>query len=341
MTAVFAMGVMPQSTARAGGLKDLLDDVPYGVWSVVGDVVVSLITKDARDEVSKASSGRDYSTALANFQRDDASTRQIVLNQQGEGFFRDRYGLPKATMIAIHNGLCGRKSADAEFAINEGSTSPAGGKAMTVAEVEANLPSEHILLQSHLRGAGDKEGWQPALLTDEPSKFDGCIVVIDHLPAKIEVVGDVNSSKVNVAWYKAKKYVQNPDGSYQMNPDGSYFLAAKSQKELDQEVVQKGQYFYFLPLGYDIPVEASRLSLAVSIWDKNPDAEEPDEVANFLLTKQRSPLKAEAARVSSVIPSIRRDGGTAVAMSSSLVEALCVGGHHRVDDVKLAMLPAS
>ena len=296
---------------------------------------------EARD---RASAGQLKENALSYFLARDAVVRRQDLLTQENVFFLSTYGRTKEVVVAMHNGLCGRKAADAEFVVDEGASS-AGGKVMTVAEIKANLPSEHILLQSHLRGAGEKEGWQPALLSDDPSKFDGCIVIVDHLPAKIEVVGDVDSRPVNVAWYKDKKYVKSPDGDYQMNPDGTYKLEAKSKEELDQEVVQKGQYYYFLPLGYDIPVEASRLSLAVSIWDKEPQEKEqkPDEEAKFLLLKPdpTTPVRAGGTRVS-VVPPIRRGvSGTAVAMSSSLMEALCGGGHDRVDDLKLAMLPAS
>lgn len=298
---------------------------------------------EARD---RASAGQLKENALSYFLARDAVVRRQDLLTQENVFFLSTYGRTKEVVVAMHNGLCGRKAADAEFVVNEGA-SPTGGKAMTVAEIKANLPSEHILLQSHLRGmSADPKNWQPALLSDDPSKFDACIIIIDYLPAKIEVAGDVAGLRVNVAWYRDKKYVKNSDGSYEKNPDGTYVLAPKSKEELDQEVVQKGQYFYFLRLGYDIEAGATRLSLAVSIWDEEPKQkeQEPDEQAKFLLLKaepQTTPIRAGGTRVS-VVPPIRRgNSGTAVAMSSSLVEGLCGGGHDRVDDLKLAMLPAN
>ena len=329
------------------GLKDFIKDAG-GPLAILANGLLSRKQSEgyykAAKESNKADAAQSLEYAYSAFMLRDAVVRQVDLETQNEDFFLTHFGRSKAYVTTAHNGLCGRNPADAQFVINEGGASSTGGKAMTVAEIRANLPSEHILLQSHLRGLGDKEGWQPALLCDDPSKFDGCIVIVDHLPAKIEVVGDVNGLRVNVAWYKAKKYLKNPDGTYRMNPDGTYVLATKSQAELDHEVVPKGQYFYFLPLGYDIPAEATRLSLTVSIWDKNPDAEQPDEKASFLLLKPdpATPMRAGGTRVS-IVPPIRRGvSTTAVAMSSSLVEALCNGKSVTVsDDIQLAMLPAS
>src|SRR3989339_250128 len=188
------------------GLVDFLKDAG-GPLAILANGLLSRKQSEgyykAAKESNKADAAQSLEYAYSAFMFRDAVVRQVDLETQNEDFFLTHFGRSKAYVTTAHNGLCGRNPADAQFVINEGGASSTGGKAMTVAEIRANLPSEHILLQSHLRGLGDKEGWQPALLSDDPSKFDGCIVIVDHLPAKIEVVGDVNGLRVNVAWYKA------------------------------------------------------------------------------------------------------------------------------------------
>lgn len=312
-------GVFGHSPARAGDLED----IPGWVGSLAAGLLNGYFSRKQSKAAYESSTRRDYATAardqeasLTYFLDRDAVARREILLTQDERFFQDHYGISKEVVVAMHNGLCGRKSNDAEFVVDKGEGRPSttNEKTQTVAEIRQNLPSENIVLLGLLRGQPPKakESWRPVLSNDEPEAFDTVVVTLDRLPMKIVVFGDVDSARVEVAWYRDMAYQKNLDGSYQKNPDGSWVLVPRKKDDLEADVVrQVGGFYSIKSLNWAIPAGAERLSLKISVWNADAKAEVPDEDVNFLLVKQRAnptPTRAENGRLSAVPESFRRFG---------------------------------